>query len=270
VISILISAGLLFAQPAARPPRSRVEGTVVNAASGEGVRNAIVILRSQDEAAGISYADETDGNGHFAIDDVQPGEYSILAERQGFVFLPPGARGAPAPSLKVQPGEQVKDAQIRLTPLGVIAGRVLDSDGDPVRGATVSAFVYRYTNGKRAQRNVEQVQTNENGQFRLFGLRAGTYYLQASRQPGLRYGAVVAPGPNLETAPTFYPGTTDAEHAAAVELRTGAELSGIDIRLQSPAATYSVRFKLPAGEAAAGNVNYRPMIFPHSADRLAG
>ena len=137
MIQILITAGLLFFQQAAAPPpRPSVAGKVVNSLNGEAVRGATVILRSHDETDGISYADETDADGRFSMEDVQPGEYSISARRQGFAFEPPGAVGAPPPNLKVEQGGQKQDLVIKLTPLGVIAGRVLDSDGDPVHGVS--------------------------------------------------------------------------------------------------------------------------------------
>ncbi|HUA21092.1 MAG TPA: carboxypeptidase-like regulatory domain-containing protein [Bryobacteraceae bacterium] len=255
MIPILIAAGLLFFQQAAAPSRPGVAGRVVNSLSGEAVQGATVILRSRDETNGISYADETDADGRFSMQDVQPGEYSISVRRQGFAFEPPGATGAPAPNLKVEPGGGRQEQIIRLTPLGVIAGRVLDSDGDPLHGVMVDALAYGYAGGKRTQRSVGQAQTNVNGEFRLFGLRAGTYYLQATGERRFSpFGVTRGAG-----SPTYYPSAGDADSAGAVELRAGAELDGIDIRMLATAARYTVRFKLPSSDIG----NYRPMIFRH-------
>ena len=161
-----------------------------------------------------------------------------------------GATGAPPPSIKVEPGQSLKDQKIKLAPLGVIAGRVLDEDGDPVRGALVQAMEYSYAGGKRQLRGVDQVGTNDKGEFRLFGLHPGTFYLHASdRHFGNRGMSFMSGGGSRITVgnrygETYYPGTTDAAHAAPIELAAGAELRGFDFRLrQEP--RYSIRGKLP-------------------------
>jgi hypothetical protein len=246
MISILIALAPLLAQQVSAPVeiKARVEGTVINSLNGEAVRKATVILRARDKEHGQSYADETDGNGHFSIDDVEPGEYSVLAERPGFRFRPEGATGAPAPRVKVEIGQQINDLKIRLTPLGVIAGRVLDADGDPVRGASVSARRYVYSDGNKELRTIDQVQTGDKGDFRLFGLGAGTFYLTATYN---RQSFNRAP----ESVSTFYPNAKDQAHAAPVELRAGAQLEGFDIRMQST-GVYSIRFELREGDVPSG------------------
>jgi uncharacterized GH25 family protein len=248
MISILILAAAFLAQQVATPVAvtTRVEGRVINSLNGAGVPKATVILRARDQAHAQSYADETDGNGNFSLDNLDPGQYSVIAERPGFMAESTGATGAPPPILKLEKGDQVKDVKIRLTPLGVIAGRVLDMDGDPVAGATVNALRYVYSEGKRQLRTTETIQSRENGEFRLFGLRAGTFYLKAARGEG--------PFGQPETGvSTYYPGAPDLSHAAPVELRAGVKLEGFDIRLL-PTGVYSVSFKLEEGHQPASGV----------------
>src|ERR1035438_8737765 len=173
---VLSIAALLLAQEP--PPRLSVAGVVISTA-GDPVRKAIVILRAKDEA-GISYTADSDANGRFVVYDVQPGAYAVSADRQGFMSDTDGAPGAPPPSLKVEAGQSVTDVKIKLVPLGVITGRVVDDEGDPVRGAQVQAMAYTYQAGKRQLRSVDQISANDKGEFRLFGLRPGTIYLRAS------------------------------------------------------------------------------------------
>jgi len=146
----------------------------------------------------------------------------------------------------VEAGQQIKDLKIRLIPLGVIAGRVLDADGEPVPGARVSAERYVYTAGKKELRTVSQVQTGDKGEFRLFGLGAGTFFLMATHG---RFSPIGLP----QSVSTFFPSAADQAHAAPVELRTGAQLQGFDIRLQST-GLYSVRFEFPEGHALEGSL----------------
>jgi hypothetical protein len=248
MISILTLAAALLAQQVPPPVAvtskpvavTKVEGRVINSLNNAAVPNATVILRAHDLEHGQSYADESDGNGNFSFDDVETGEYAVVAERRLFMAEPTGATGAPPPDIKVEKGRQIKDLKIRLIPLGVITGRVLDADGDPVRGATVNALLYVYSNGKRQLRSADSTQSGDNGEFRLFGLRAGTLYLRGARnQP--------------ESVTTYYPGTADETHAAPVELRAGAQLEGFDIRLQAT-GVHSVRFEFSEGHPPEGGL----------------
>jgi hypothetical protein len=257
MIWIVVAAALLAQQASAPVPvTTRVEGSVINSLNGEAVGKATVILRARYQDHAQSYADETDSSGHFSINDVEPGEYAAVAERAGFSLQPTGATGAPPSPIKVEAGQQIKDVKIRLTPLGVIAGRVVDADGDPVAGATVAALRYAYSDGKKELRNVDQVQTGDKGDFRLFGLGAGTFYLSAT------YDRQNSNGPP-ETVSTFYPNASDQGHAAPVELRAGAHLGGFDIRLQST-SVYSVRFEFPGGRAPEGS--YSPSLMSEQGD----
>jgi hypothetical protein len=245
MIWILITAALLAQQVSAPVAvQARVEGSVINSLNGEAVGKAMVILRAHDQDHSLSYADETDSNGHFSIDNVEPGEYAVVAERAGFSQRSVGATGAPPPDIKVEAGQQIKDVKVRLTPLGVIAGRVLDADGDPVPGARVTALRYAYSAGKKELNNVEQVQTGDTGDFRLFGLGSGTFYLKATRTRQSFNGPP-------ESVSTFYPNTADQGHAAPIELRAGAHLEGFDIRLQST-GVYSIRFEFAQGHPPEG------------------
>ena len=156
----------------------------------------------------------------------------------------------------MEASQQIKGLKIRLTPLGVIAGRVVDADGDPVAGANVAALRYVYSDGKKELRNVDQVQTGGKGDFRLFGLGAGTFYLSAT------YDRQNSNGPP-ESVSTFYPNASDQGHAAPIQLRTGAQLGGFDIRLQST-SVYSVRFELPEGYEPKGG--YSPSLISEQGD----
>ncbi|HEV8041751.1 MAG TPA: carboxypeptidase-like regulatory domain-containing protein [Bryobacteraceae bacterium] len=252
LVTSMAAAVLLAQEPVA--PRLSVSGVVVSTA-GDPIRKAIVILRAQDEN-GISYTVDSDPNGRFMIDDVQPGAYVVSADRQGFESDTDGAPGAPPPSLKVETGQSVTDVKIKLVPLGVITGRVVDDDGDPVRGAQVQAMTYAYQTGKRQLRSVEQITANDKGEFRLFGLRPGTFYLRASGHSRSR--GIPASG---SFTPTYFPNTTNAAHAAPIDVSAGAQLRGFDILLRRE-PRYSVRGKRP--EVKHENAQLMLQIVPRS------
>jgi len=247
MISIFIA--ILLAQQASAPTAAstpstrsaaRVAGRIVDSLSGDGVARAAVILRAHDLEHAWSYGDETDAQGRFSISAIEPGEYTIAVEHAGFMLESAGAAGAPGPIVKIDAGQSRNDLNLRVAPLGVIAGQVVDSEGEPARGATVDALHYVYVSGKKQLRSVAAARSGDRGDFRLFGLRAGTYYLKAT-------GSQVAPFQLLDNATvTYYPGTADSSRAAPIKLRAGDQTRGFDIRLQSSGA-HTIRFKIPPG-----------------------
>jgi len=238
VIAIFIA--ILLAQASPPTAAARVAGSVANSLTGDAVAKATVILRAHDPERAWSYGDETDAQGHFSISAIEPGEYTIAVERAGFTLESAGAAGAPGPTVKIDAGQSVKDLNLRVAPLGMIAGQVVDSEGEPARGASVDALHYVYLSGKKQLRSVAGARAGDRGDFRLFGLRAGTYYLRAT-------GRQVAPFELADKATvTYYPGTADSSRAVPIALRAGEQTRGIDIRLQSSGA-YTIRFQIPPG-----------------------
>jgi len=246
-LSALLAASLVCAQaPQPRPPS--VSGVVINSANGQPVRKVSLVLVAKDAEHGISYEADADANGRFAFEDVAPGEYSLNADRQGFTRDNEGAPGAPLPSFKVEAGQPVTGIKVRLIPLGVITGRVIDADGDPVRGASVSAMEYSYLQGKKDLRPMSQATTNDKGEYRLFDLAVGKVYLRAAgpysemHRTSFSGGGRVVSGGMQDIA--FFPSAPDVGHATLIELSAGAQLAGCDIRLRQQ-ARYSIRGKLP-------------------------
>lgn len=243
MIRILLSAILAVGLVAAQEPQSLSVSGLVISTTGDPVQRAQVLFRAKDEKA-FSYTADTDANGRFAIQDIEPGDYLISADRQGFMRDDNGVEGAPSPTLKVQPGQSIRDLKIKLIPLAVLTGRVLDNDGDPVRGARVEVLAYGYQEGKKQLNGRHQISANDRGEFRLFDLRPGTVYLRASanNQPNF---STSDPSMPLPFTPTFFPSTTNAALARPIDLIPGAQLSGFDIRLRRE-KHFAVRGKVPA------------------------
>jgi hypothetical protein len=89
------------------------------------------------------------------------------------------------------------------------------------------------------------VVTNDLGEYRLFGLRPGRYFISAIYRPGQR----LEPGKDDEDAAdtgksgyvtTYYPNSTDPAKGIALSIKTGDEISSTDFLLE-PATVYSIR-----------------------------
>ena len=191
-----------------------------------------------------NYTTVTDAGGNFTIKDVEPGKYTLTAQRTGYVTTQYGARGPgrSGTTLTLDPGKRVKDLVWRLTPHGVISGRVVDENDDPAISIQVQATHYSYQMGKKELTSAGGATTNDLGEFRLYGLAPGRYYLTVSPADenfeALEDKSAAPAAEHYVT--TYYPGTKDPAAAAPLEVGPGAQVRGINIAV-ARARTYYVR-----------------------------
>lgn len=109
--------------------------------------------------------------------------------RTGFVTQEFGQKtpNDPGALLTLSAGEEVRDRLFRLIPSAVIAGKIMDEDGQPLPRVMVSAMRDVYTEGKRKLSPEAYASTNDLGEYRLFGLRPGHYFVSAHYTPGGRW-----------------------------------------------------------------------------------
>src|SRR5205814_161177 len=124
----------------------------------------------------ISYVESSGPDGSFRFENVGPGRYTVLAQKQGFSSLPPGT----LPALVLSAGESKRDVEIRLTPLSVVTGVVLDFDGDPVQNVQVQLMRRGYTQGRMRLQVAAAGMSDDRGRYRITGVAAGRYYLYAT------------------------------------------------------------------------------------------
>ena len=249
-------------QPPAAPEKCTLEGRVVNAATGEPLNKTSVVLLRADgpkTAAGLpqAFSTATDANGRFAMKDIDPGGYRLRVSRSGFVTTEYGARRltGTGTTLPLASGREVKDIAVRLTPHGVVAGRILDEDGEPVTSVTVQVLKMQYANGKKQLQTNGSATTNDLGEYRVFGMAPGKYYVSATLQAITEASLIavdrsVTPRPQENYVPTYYPGTSEAPGAVPVEIVAGSPTRGIDMTL-AKRRTFSVKGRVtPAGMLA--------------------
>jgi hypothetical protein len=236
-------AFLLAACSVAGAQNGSVEGQVTNTVTGEPVRKAQVMLRRAEPRPQAPLIATTDAGGRYILVNVEAGRYMLTADRNGFVRADSGGRGTArsAATISVSAGEQLKGMNLKLTPHGVITGRVLDEDGEPVVNANIQALRYEFVRGKRRLVPGGGVTTNDLGEYRIFGLAPGRYYLSARRfgihqvltAAAVGAGAVSTPEPGPEEAyvPTYYPRTNDPAAATPLTLGPGDVARGIDLQL---------------------------------------
>jgi hypothetical protein len=131
---------------------------------------------------------------------------------------------------------------LKLTPQGVISGRVVDNDGDTCERCSVAIFTYFWKNGKRQPEYLEGGDDlDDRAMFRFAGLAAGQYYVYAKPENFFEDERRVLPRQRLSPGPvlTYFGDTTDVEHATPIILAPGQQISDLEIRLQN-ASVYSI------------------------------
>lgn len=225
---------------------ARLAGRVIAADTGRPLKRARVSVNRSLEP-GETYQDArvsriavTDENGRFTVSNLPAGKYSVSATKTGYVTMASGQRRALRPGLPIElaDGQAVTDIDLRLPRGGVITGRIRDEDGEALARATVRVMRFLYVRGERQLVSTEGDQTDDRGEYRVFGLPPGEYVVSAvsggsDRGPrrSLSDFGPFEPEDPLNYAPTYYPGFTSVGEAARVTVGAGQEQTGIDFSL---------------------------------------
>jgi hypothetical protein len=121
----------------------------------------------------------------------------------------------------------------------VLTGRILDEFGEPLSGIQVSAVRSVVVNGARRMLSAGRIATtNDLGEFRLFGVPPGQYYVQASWQR-MQMQADPASSDRTGYPITYFPGTTEVADAQRLTLGVGQLVEDLAMTL-SPIKTATV------------------------------
>lgn len=210
---------------------ARLIGHVVAADSARPVRRAHVSLSglpdSQQNAGPdrvhVSRKVETDVDGRFAFVDLPTGSYSINVDAvNGFARL-----GRPKEAMLTE-GRTV-EMMIRLQRTGAIEGRIEDDNGDGLLGAQVHAVRKLSVGGHTTLGTSEALTTtNDLGEFRLFNLPAGEYYVLAAHT---KSQSRTEPAPRIGYANTYYPGAPALQGARVVVVRSGRDSERVNFTI---------------------------------------
>jgi len=238
-LSIIVLSAFVQAQS------SSIEGTV-KTRTGDPIAKATVTL-TQNLTQGASTTFITGSDGRFLFPVVLSGSYKLTAKRNGYADTEYGRRGTNggSSSLTVTAGNNLKDVTLTMIAYGAISGRITDADGEPAVSAPVQALRYTYSEGRRTLTEMKGVTTNDRGEYRLFWLLPGKYYIRSggantvtvnSFNPGVSAVHIMVPGDlnAPQYAPIYFPGTSDPQTATAIDLIPGADYGDVDFTLSPP------------------------------------
>ena len=171
----------------------------------------------------------------------------------------PGGSGT---ALDIARAENKTGVDFRLTPHGVVTGKITDEDGDPLEGVQVQIMRLVYNQGRKQLQQHGGESTNDLGEFRLSGIAPGKYYLCAIYRNRMAIlGAVERAEDSAQEdyVTTFFPGATDISAASPFEIGPGDQVQGLNIRLTK---THTVRV---SGRVVDGNPRIQLRLQPRNA-----
>jgi protocatechuate 3,4-dioxygenase beta subunit len=241
----LIVLGLLgvLMQAAAAPSSVTVSGRVLEEGTQAPIAAAqVTLFRFQRMTTQRAFPGPdrpriatTDSNGRYVFEGVDAGQYRIAVQKAGFA-VPDEFAINPSGLIDLKAGERRTDVNMTMQRGAVIVGRIFDASGEPLADVQMMAMRkpplppgvppgvarsdFLVPGGQGAQ-------SNDVGEFRLFGLPSGEYIVQAT--PNHNFGPQ-APSATTRIA-TFYPGTSDPAAAQRISVGPGQTVGDIAITM---------------------------------------
>ena len=217
------------------PPGTAVlRGHVFAADTGLPLRKAQVRIVAGDLRENRLATKDTEGRYEFK--EVRAGRYTISANKGSYVGLSYGQQrptDAPKP-LQILDNQSVERVDLSLPRGGVITGKIVDEFGEPISDVQIAPQSYQTIQGlRRLTPAGRQTSTDDMGEFRVFGIPPGQYYLSATWRPQ-------NPMNNEERtayAPMYFPGTDNPAQAQRITVGVGQQVSDIVMALKPIRAT---------------------------------
>jgi hypothetical protein len=125
----------------------------------------------------------TDRDGRFVFRDVRPGRYTVRAVREGFFGKPVNGTYPPTAWIDVVVAEkETKQTPLSMAQGAILGGRVYDASGIALSNVTVQVYSVGYQTGFALLQPAiagPAKTTDDRGEFRLFWIPPGDYYLGA-------------------------------------------------------------------------------------------
>jgi hypothetical protein len=226
-----------------------IAGVVRDAQSKIGIRRAVVTLElgGAQEATATAVTDE---EGRFEFRDLPAGDYRVHATTE-LAMQAPYREFDPrlARHVTLADGESRGGVVLEIARPGVLSGVVTQDDGEPAIHAVVQLLRVDDPSKRASAGTHQEINTNDRGEYRFFGVLPGTYLIKATPPQQFRLPTAAA----LRSA--YFPGATTEDAARVIEVRSGDEVTGLDMRLiAATPPKVIVALDLPAGVSAASGM----------------
>jgi len=222
--------------PPAGPPEPLAPGTraimgvVTSAETGRPMGDVEVLIGDATSGSRLTRNERTNAAGRFIFRDVADGRYNLMAVGPAGYAAERGDRGTP---VTINAGHPVAVADIALSALKVLSGRIVDEFGDPAPDVSVLSLQSGVMAGRRILLPMTAATTNDLGEFRIPKMLPGAFYVMALSGPFARAiaGPAAPPVYGYGFAPTFFPGTPAPDDAQPVRVENGKAIEPILFQL---------------------------------------
>jgi len=241
-------------QPPATNPAAklfRIAGILTDSVSNEAISGATLTLAG-GEPRHLIQAAVTDGLGHFALNPVSAGKYSLRASRRGYMSSNFDEHDQFSSAIVTGDGQDTEHIPFHLNPEAMVRGVVTDDQGEPVERAQV--LLMRKTRNGGLNEHLERSisgETDDDGFFEFWNLMPGTYFLAVKATPWF----------------ALHPSLTGANAAATTEQREAIAALDVaypvtyfDSTIVEEAAT---PIQIASGEHVEANVTLHAMPAVH-------
>jgi len=180
---------------------------------------------------------KTDSEGKFAFPDIAAGTYTVRVQLEGYFGQLEGGVYQPTAAVDVSVSDkETRRADVVMIPGALIGGRVFDANGQPMSNATVQILTVAYAFNQAVMAPLVSKVTDDRGEFRLFWVAPGDYYLAATPPQAAATPGTPLPPPVVKT---FYPGVSTVKQSRMVSIKGGENIVGMDIAMR-PTATFKI------------------------------
>jgi len=178
----------------------------------------------------------SDASGRYIFQNQELGSYLVRVFKEGYGDQTNniGSNNTTA-QVKLDEKETSRNLTFRLMPGAAINGRVTGRDGKPIGNMEVGLFASRYDlEGRQTYQQTAYANTNDRGEYRIFPVNPGQYYLSVGPPSRLNPGNLLLTpfnNPKNQYPRVFYPGTTDPGTASLISVPAGGDLSSMDFLL---------------------------------------
>ena len=249
---------------------ARIEGVLLDDRYLRPLKRGFVVLKPS--GAGRTLSGETDDAGKFTIENVDPGDYTVEARRDGYLSANWGRRGGiRMPRIfSIGAGQEMRDLTFRLEPWGALEGKIHFDDGEAAFGVPVVLYRKQYYRGKLSYQQSGTARTNDRGEYRIAGLSPGAYIIAAiynkpvkPKNPDADPNEI--PATEWSYATTYYTSGESLTDAIPVKLESGHDLNGLDIFLRLVRA---VRVKIRVTDSCTGGLSSKATIQLYKMDEF--
>ena len=248
-----------------------ISGTVTASDTGLPIPGARVQVGGDVAGASLERTVYSSSSGGFSFPRLPAGVFRVSVDpiRNEYFYWNYGERRPSGDGSYIQLAEgQQLTLAVSLSRGAVVTGRVLAPDGSPLTGVEVTAWRHRPASGLRRLESVKHAATDDQGVYRLFGLRPDNYYVSAAPPSGFGSVSVDDDADEIERAirsaaivgsptagrqatisvplssahsswrapsdylPTYAPGSTTLSGATLIALAANEVRAGVDIYVQ--------------------------------------